>query len=171
MHLNCAITDLCPLLQHLVGENLQVLTTLDESEGAVGISLAQTEQVVFNLVLNARDAMSNGGVITIATKSRECDGAAPGRRIVELSVSDSGQGMDAKTASRIFEPFFTTKAYGRGTGMGLATVRKIVDDAGGMICVETELGKGTRMIVRLPEVELDPASIFASHSQNSASEL
>ena len=71
MHLNCAINDLCPLLQHLVGENLQVLTTLDESEGAVGISLAQTEQVVFNLVLNARDAMSNGGVITIATKSRE----------------------------------------------------------------------------------------------------
>jgi len=99
------------------------------------------------------------------------DGAAPGRRIVELSVSDSGQGMDAKTASRIFEPFFTTKAYERGTGMGLATVRKIVDDAGGMICVETELGKGTRMIVRLPEIELDPASIFASHSQNSASEL
>jgi signal transduction histidine kinase len=153
-----------------VGENIQVVMTLDNTVGAVGISVAQAEQIVLNLALNARDAMPCGGRITIVTRSRDCEGITADRRIVEISVSDCGQGMDAKTAARIFEPFFTTKASGRGTGMGLATVRKIVDEAGGMVCVETELGKVTRMIVRLPQVELDPAPFSANQSQDSVLE-
>jgi two-component system, cell cycle sensor histidine kinase and response regulator CckA len=169
-HINPAITELRPLLRHLVGENIQVAMTLDNAVGAVGISVAQAEQIVLNLVLNARDAMPSGGQITVETRLRDCEGVAADRRIVEIGVSDRGQGMDAKTASRIFEPFFTTKASGRGSGMGLATVRKIVDDAGGMVCVETELGKGTRMIVRLPQVELDPAPFSANRSQDSISD-
>lgn len=169
-HINPVITDLRPLLRHLVGENIQVTMTLDNTVGAVGISVAQAEQVVLNLVLNARDAMPGGGLITIATRSRDCESITADRRIVEISVSDCGQGMDAKTASRIFEPFFTTKASGRGTGMGLATVRKIVDEAGGMVCVESELGKGTCIIVRLPQVELDLAPFSTNRLQDSVSE-
>jgi signal transduction histidine kinase len=151
-NLNRAINDLLPLTQHLAGENVRVSAALDHDAGSVGISLAQTEQVILNLVLNARDAMPGGGQITLATCTRECHGTAQESRIVELTVSDSGKGMDTKTASRVFEPFFTTKPAGRGTGLGLATVRKIVEEAGGMVCVETELGKGTRIIVRLPQV-------------------
>ncbi len=169
-HINPVISDLQLLLRHLVGENIQVAIVLENAVGAVGISVAQAEQIVLNLVLNAGDAMPRGGLITIETRSRDCEGIAPGRRIVEISVSDCGQGMDAKTASRIFEPFFTTKASGRGTGMGLATVRKIVDEAGGMVCVETELGTGTRMIVRLPQVEVDAAPFSTSQSRDSISE-
>ena len=77
------------------------------------------------------------------------------QQVIELTVTDSGTGMDPKTASRIFEPFFTTKSHGQGTGMGLATVRKIVEEAGGMITLETAPGKGTCMIIRLPQIGLE----------------
>ena len=155
VYLNRAISDVIPLLRHLVGEHVAVSTSLDDSAGSVAISLAAAQQIVLNLVLNARDAMPSGGAIGIETRLRDFEGTGPGKWIVELAVSDSGTGMDAKTTSRIFEPFFTTKENGTGTGMGLATVRRIVDEAGGMICVDTAPGKGTRMILRLPQVEPD----------------
>lgn len=164
---NHAITELTPMLRHLAGENIQISTELGEDAGVVGISLAQAQQIVLNLVLNARDAMPQGGSVHLQTSSREFEGTGPATRIFELTVRDTGAGMDTKVAARVFEPFFTTKPRGRGTGMGLTTVRKIVEDAGGIVCMETAPSKGTRMTVRLPEIEVadqiqtrcDPARI------------
>lgn len=147
-----AIEDILPLLAHLVRENIHLDAQLNERQATVGLSLAQAHQIVLNLVLNARDAMPNGGSIVLETRSRPFEGTGPGTRIFEFVVSDTGTGMDRTTAARIFEPFFTTK--GRGTGMGLATVRRIVEDAGGLVCVDTSPSTGTRMTVRLPEIEV-----------------
>jgi signal transduction histidine kinase len=149
---NHAISELGPMLRHLAGENIQITTELCDENGTVGISLAQAQQIILNLVLNARDAMPQGGAVHLETRSRDFEGTGPGKHIFELIVSDSGPGMDPKIAARIFDPFFTTKARGRGTGMGLTTVRRIVEDAGGFICVDTAPGKGTCMTVRLPEL-------------------
>ncbi len=157
VYLNQAISDLLPLLKHLVGEHIRVATLFDREATLAGISLAEAQQVVLNLVLNARDAMPGGGSVVITTRSRQVEGTGPVRQVIELTITDSGTGMDPKTASRIFEPFFTTKPHGQGTGMGLATVRKIVDEAGGMITVDTAPGKGTCMMVRLPQIELTDA--------------
>jgi len=154
VYLNQAISDLLPLLKHLVGEHIRVSTSFDREAGLAGISLAQAQQLVLNLVLNARDAMPGGGSVVIATRSRQAEGTGPEQQIIELTITDSGTGMAPKTAARIFEPFFTTKPHGQGTGMGLATVRKIVEEAGGMITVDTAPGNGTCMIVRLPQVDL-----------------
>jgi signal transduction histidine kinase len=154
---NHALKDLNPLLRHLVGEHIQIHVELAESAGRVGISLAQAQQIVLNLVLNARDAMPGGGVVRLETRSLEFEGTGQGERerTFEFTVGDSGTGMDSQTASRIFEPFFTTKDHDQGTGTGLATVRKIVENAGGIICLDTAIGKGTRMTVRLPEIQPD----------------
>ena len=148
---NYALDELVPMLRHLTGENIRISTELAEHTGLVGISLAHAQQIVLNLVLNARDAMPDGGSLNLQTRTREFEGTGPARRMFELVVSDTGQGMEAAVASRIFEAFYTTKA--RGTGMGLATVRRIAEDAGGIVCLETAPGKGTRMTVRLPEIE------------------
>ena len=99
-----------------------------------------------------------GGSLQLETRFREFEGVGPATRIFEFGASDTGEGMDPQIASRMFDPFFTTKKAGRGTGMGLATVRKIVEDAGGIICVDTALGKGTKMTVRLPEVHRELAT-------------
>jgi two-component system, cell cycle sensor histidine kinase and response regulator CckA len=118
---------------------------------------AQVQQIILNLVLNARDAMPDGGRVTIATKN--CDGSPPmgdgNDSCVSLAVSDNGCGMGAETRSRLFEPFFTTKKAGRGNGLGLATVHRIVTHEGGTIEVESEIGRGTRLVVRLPRVEIE----------------
>ena len=150
---NDALKEMAPLLRHLAGENVQIVMELGGDAGWVSISLAQAQQIVLNLVLNARDAMPGGGEVRLETGSRLFEGTGPGDRIFELTVKDSGTGMDAKTASRMFDPFFTTKANGRGTGMGLTTVRKIVEDAGGIVTVVTAPGQGTQITVRLPEIE------------------
>ncbi|HZP17064.1 MAG TPA: ATP-binding protein [Terriglobales bacterium] len=151
--LSRAVRDLLPLLRRMAGENIRVSASLPDGSCMAGISLAQAQQIIVNLALNARDAMPNGGSVHIEIRPREFEGTGPGERILELTVSDTGTGMDTPTASRVFEPFFTTKPRGRGTGLGLATVRKIVDDAGGIVCLETAPGKGTRMTVRLPELD------------------
>jgi CheY-like chemotaxis protein len=104
------------------------------------------EQVVVNLVINARDAMTGGGQLTVSVRNDE-SGEQPHAR---LTVTDTGIGMDAATRARVFEPFFTTKAPGKGTGLGLATVYAIVDQAGGRITVESEVGAGTEIAVMLP---------------------
>jgi signal transduction histidine kinase len=152
---NDALREMAPLLRHLVGEKVHITMELGEGTGWVSISLAQAQQIVLNLALNARDAMPGGGEVRLETSSRVFEGTGPGDRIFELTVKDWGIGMDAKTASRIFDPFFTTKGPGRGTGMGLTTVGKIVEDAGGIITVVTAPGEGTQITVRLPEIKAD----------------
>jgi len=153
--LNDALRDISPLLRHLVGENVHITLDLCEGPGVVGVSLAQAQQIVFNLVLNARDAMPNGGQVSMATTSLNFEGTGPTDHILELTVKDCGTGMEPQTAARIFDPFFTTKAPGHGTGLGLTTVRKIVDDAGGIISLETAIGKGTQITVHLPQVQAE----------------
>jgi two-component system cell cycle sensor histidine kinase/response regulator CckA len=112
------------------------------------------QQIILNLILNARDAMPQGGDIVVVTKNcLPTTSKQPNcRRIVSLSVSDSGYGMDEQTRAQLFRPFFTTKTPGKGNGLGLATIHRIVQDAGGAILVESELGKGTRIEIALPGV-------------------
>jgi two-component system, cell cycle sensor histidine kinase and response regulator CckA len=165
------------LLQRLIGEQIELLIMPDSGAGLVLADPAQLRQILLNLVLNARDAMPQGGKITLSTRAGEFPRAevpgelssefpteAPGkvrshvkpgsaRRAVSLVVQDNGCGMDAETRARLFEPFFTTKKPGEGTGLGLATVQRIVSESGGMIKVESEAGSGTCIEVFLPAVE------------------
>jgi two-component system, cell cycle sensor histidine kinase and response regulator CckA len=121
---------------------------------------AQVEQVLLNLIVNARDAMPNGGMITVHTATVQLDarapeivqaGIAPGKFVL-LAVSDNGIGMDQATQARIFEPFFTTKETGRGTGLGLSTVYGIIRQTGGAITVQSDRGKGASFRVYLPAI-------------------
>src|SRR6266478_9565431 len=169
------------LLQRLIGEQLELVIMLDSGAGLVLADPAQMRQILLNLVLNARDAMPHGGKITLGTRAGEfpkanfaseftseiSGKAAPGsaRRAVSLVVKDDGCGMDAETRARLFEPFFTTKKPGEGTGLGLATVQRIVSESGGMIEVESEPGRGTRIEVLLPAIE---ASVSGSSITQSA---
>jgi two-component system cell cycle sensor histidine kinase/response regulator CckA len=164
--LNDVVTEVRNLLTRLIGENIELVAELGEDLGVVKMDPAQVQQIILNLVLNARDAMPDGGRVTLAT--RNCD--APVRpdeqnqvcdSWVALAVSDTGCGMDAETRSRLFEPFFTTKKPGQGNGLGLATVHRIVTHEGGTIEVESETGRGTRVVVHLPRVgtEHRPASV------------
>ena len=153
MLFNYVVRELEPLLRYLLGEHIRIVTDLVADRGQVGISVAQAQQIVLNLSLNARDAMPCGGTLRFETCFPEFEGTGRSDRIFEFAVTDTGDGRDAQTASRIFDAFFTTKPHGRGAGMGLATVRRIVEDAGGIICLDTSPGKGTRMMVRLPEIE------------------
>lgn len=152
------------LLQRLVGEQIELAVVLDpvldSGAGLVLADPAQLRQILLNLVLNARDAMAQGGTITLSTWAVEfpgevssADGSKSTRRAVSLVVSDDGCGMDAETRVRLFEPFFTTKQPGRGTGLGLATVQRIVTEAGGKIEVESELGRGSSIALFFPAIE------------------
>jgi two-component system cell cycle sensor histidine kinase/response regulator CckA len=166
---NDALREMAPLLRHLVGEKVHITMELGEGTGCVSISLAQAQQIVLNLALNARDAMPGGGEVRLKTNSRKFEGTGHGDRILELTVKDCGTGMDTQTASRIFDAFFTTKGPGRGTGMGLTTVRKIVEDAGGVITVGTAPGQGTQITVRLPEIHADnPQATLPPDEKNDA---
>ena len=149
------------LLRRLIGETIELVTALDSGAELVLADPAQLRQILLNLVLNARDAMPRGGRIRLITQAMEFPGAElpadaePGsvRRAVSLAVQDNGCGMDEETRARLFEPFFTTKNPGEGTGLGLATVQRIVNEAGGKIEVESEVGRGTRIAVLLPALE------------------
>jgi two-component system cell cycle sensor histidine kinase/response regulator CckA len=160
--LNDVVSNVSNLLSRLIGENIELVTELANDLGLVRMDPAQVQQIILNLVLNARDAMPDGGRITLNT--RNCDGPRPGRNghnelcdsWVVLTVSDTGYGMDAATRARVFEPFFTTKKPGQGNGLGLATVYRIVTHEGGTIEVESETGKGTRVVVHLPRVGVLP---------------
>jgi CheY-like chemotaxis protein len=156
------------LLRRLIGEQIELVLLLDSGldpgSERVLADPAQLRQILMNLVLNARDAMPHGGTITLSTRAAEFPGEAcsegsrraePGsaRRAVALTVEDNGCGMDEETRARLFEPFFTTKKPGEGTGLGLATVERIVSEAGGRIEVESEPGRGTSIEVFFPTVE------------------
>jgi signal transduction histidine kinase/CheY-like chemotaxis protein len=145
LQLNEVVGDMVSLLRRTTGGDVVINIELDPAAGLVYADRVQMEQVILNLVINARDAMPSGGVLTITTRAIT-GGATP---FVELSMSDTGVGMDAATRSRIFEPFFTTKGM-HGTGLGLATVYGIVKQSGGDISCDSEAGKGTTFRVRLP---------------------
>ncbi len=141
------------ILLRLMGENIQVNLQLDPNIGLVKIDATQAQQIFLNLVLNSRDALPRGGQILIATSDCKVQSLNGNSRVlfpcVLLSVEDNGTGMDAGTRAHIFEPFFTTKA-GKGTGLGLSTVHGIVTGNGGLIHIDSELKRGTRVTVLLP---------------------
>ena len=160
LDLGVVVRDMGRMLQRVLGENLELVTLCPEGVGAVSADPTQVEQVVMNLVVNARDAMPQGGRLTIETANadvrrhlrRGAPAGAPGR-FVMLAVTDTGTGMDAETQRRLFEPFFTTKPPGQGTGLGLPTVYGIVKQMGGYVWVYSELGEGTCFKVYLPRAE------------------
>jgi two-component system cell cycle sensor histidine kinase/response regulator CckA len=146
LDLNHVAENLEKMLQRILGEDVELVSKLAPDLGLTMADPGQLEQVIMNLVVNARDAMPGGGSLTIET--RNVDHA--GRSCVVLSVTDTGCGMDAQTRARVFEPFFTTKEADKGTGLGLSTAYGIVKQSGGDLWVESEPGRGSRFIVRLP---------------------
>ncbi len=146
---NETIEGMCPLLRRLIGENIELVSELDPELEPVEMNPAQMQQTILNLVLNARDAMPDGGTVTMATRNRG-SGASP--QLVEFSVRDTGCGMDERTRARAFEPFFSTKAPGHGNGLGLATVYNIVSRQRGTVQIESVPGNGTEVRVGLPRL-------------------
>jgi len=138
------LADLGNMLGRLVGEHILFDMSLDASGAWIGVDRGRLQQVIMNLVVNARDAMPDDGTLTIRTRADDSK--------VELIVTDTGCGMDDETRQRIFDPFFTTKGVGRGTGLGLATVNRIVNDCDGTIQVESRVGQGTTFHLELPRV-------------------
>jgi len=159
LDLNGAIVDTNKMLQRVLGEDIQLTTTLNPRVGRIKADPGQLSQIITNLAINARDAMPQGGILIIETDNvfldpdyaRRHTGVLPGP-YVRLTVSDNGAGMSDKTKEHLFEPFFTTKAVGQGTGLGLATVYGIVKQSGGSIEVYSEEGIGTTFKVYLPRV-------------------
>ena len=155
LDLNAVIVDMAKMLRRLIGENITVVTTLTRAAAWVNVDRGQLEQVILNLAVNARDAMPNGGHLTLATDHVDVEadgGRLPPGRFVALVVSDTGVGMDAATQQHIFEPFYTTKPAGEGTGLGLSTVYGVVEQHGGHIAVHSVPGAGTTFHIHLPRV-------------------
>jgi signal transduction histidine kinase len=158
LDMNAIVGGVSRMARRIIGTDMQMRIDLAPSIAKVLADPAQIEQVLLNLIVNARDAMPSGGTITVHTANAQLDadtpeiiqaGIAPGA-FVMLAVSDEGIGMDQATQARIFEPFFTTKEPGRGTGLGLSTVYGIVRQTGGAITVDSERGKGASFKVYLP---------------------
>ena len=159
LNLNDVVSEMSPMLRRLVRENIQYHTALNVAPTMVTADPTQLQQAVMNLVVNASDAMPDGGELTIETSCVELDADYAKQHAdvtagsyVQLTITDTGVGMDASTASKIFEPFFTTKAPGVGTGLGLATTYAVVTQLGGHIRVYSELGHGTAIKIYLPSI-------------------
>jgi two-component system, cell cycle sensor histidine kinase and response regulator CckA len=160
LDLNAVVTNMGQMLRRLIGEDIELSTDLSPSLSRVNADPGQIEQVIVNLAVNARDAMPDGGRITIATTDAELSPAYaaaypevhPGPHVL-LSVADTGQGMSDETQTHLFEPFFTTKEGGKGTGLGLATVYGIVQQSGGHIRVNSAADRGSTFLIYLPRVD------------------
>jgi two-component system cell cycle sensor histidine kinase/response regulator CckA len=160
LDLNALMADSSRMLARLIGEHIRFVTQLDPALGNVRADPGQIEQVIVNLAVNARDAMPEGGTLTVRTENADVDaassrkhfGIAPGR-YVAIIVADTGVGIDPETQKRIFEPFFTTTETPRGTGLGLATVYGVVSQSGGQIFVDSAPGRGATFAIYLPRVE------------------
>jgi two-component system, cell cycle sensor histidine kinase and response regulator CckA len=173
LDLNSLIADAEKMLSRLLGETIQMVTEVEPTLGRVKADAGQIEQILLNLCVNARDAMLQGGRISVLTRNielgegcaREHPHVKPGRYVL-LAVRDTGAGMDEATKARVFEPFFTTKEPGKGTGLGLATVFGIVKQSGGSVEFESAPGRGTTFRIYLPRVEetvpASPSSVDAS---------
>jgi two-component system, cell cycle sensor histidine kinase and response regulator CckA len=171
LDLNEVVANVEKMLRRLIGENVELSTSLAPALGIVRADAGQMEQVIVNLTVNARDAMPEGGKLTIETSNVELSGedvaTYPGVSsgpYVLLSVTDNGTGMDAPTQKRIFEPFFTTKEVGKGTGLGLSTVYGIVQQSGGHIRLQSDLHRGTCFKIYLARIA---ASVDAAQPRRS----
>ena len=160
VNLNHLVSNIEKMLKQLIGKDVALFTNLDPRVGQVKADPGQIEQVIMNLCVNARDAMPNGGSLTIETVGIELDDEyvyetidlRPGRYVL-FSVTDTGSGMDQATRAKLFEPFFTTKAPGKGTGLGLSIVYGIVKQSHGHVAVTSEVGQGTTFTIYLPQIE------------------
>jgi len=170
VQLNALVAEMLKMLRPIIGEHIGLAFTPDPNLGGVKVDFAQMSRVIMNLMLNARDAMPRGGSIGIRTANTQLRADSghrlPPGRYVMLEVSDTGAGMDRETLSRIFQPFFTTK-NGAGTGLGLSTVHRIVEEAGGGIWARSEPGPGTTFTICLPRAGSD-REIADPHSSQHA---
>ncbi len=168
--LNEMVGNIEPMLRRIIPENIRIVTALSEHLGQVEADPAQIEQVIVNLAVNARDAMPDGGTLSIRTANVILDddragprgGVAPGAYVM-LAVSDTGIGMDEVTQSQVFDPFFTTRKGSGGTGLGLSTVYGIVRQTGGDVCVRSELGEGSTLEVYVPMTEAEAEAVPSPH--------
>ncbi|MEO6326174.1 MAG: response regulator, partial [Thermoanaerobaculia bacterium] len=175
LDLNLLVREMERMLGRIIGGGIELRTFLDDAIGSVHADPGRVEQVLLNLVINARDAMPHGGRLTIETSRTDLDvsytrnhmGVSPGR-YVQLSVSDTGTGIPPEVVPRIFEPFFSTKTKGKGTGLGLSTVYGIVKQSRGHVWVYSELGKGSVLKVYLPEQQAAAASVEDAQPEQQA---
>ena len=164
LDLNSMVSGIEGMLRRLIGEDVRIAVTLDDTLYRVEADPSQIDQVVMNLAVNARDAMPGGGELRITTYNKNVEAATAEQYGVQaglfavLSVSDTGTGMDPAIQARIFEPFFTTKELGKGTGLGLSTVYGIVKQSGGYLTLQSEVGRGTTFTVHLPAASVDSAT-------------
>jgi CheY-like chemotaxis protein len=168
LDLNHQVRELEKMLHRLIGEDIELELSLGRDIGRVKVDPGQIDQVIMNLVVNARDAMPAGGILTIETANAELDdtytakhpGTKPGKYVL-LTVTDTGCGMSKEISDKIFDPFFTTKEKGRGTGLGLSTVYGIVKQSDGNIWVQSEPGLGTTFKIYLPQTQVFEESVAA----------
>jgi PAS domain S-box-containing protein len=165
LELNDVVRGAEAMLRRLIGPEIEIVARLDPAVGKVFADQGQLEQVIMNLVVNARDAMPEGGTLTVETGIVDAAAAPPAARAASgadrfamILVRDTGKGMDAETMRRIFDPFFTTKEVGQGTGLGLATVHGIIQQSGGAVAVDSEVGTGSEFRILLPALACDVAA-------------